>query len=161
MICSSAFLVLTSSFLPVSLRALDFESAQRAYFQGTKRSLGTLLLAGLVTSGWAPTALQTVRVFSAPSHLRPCGQPSVDSEVQIHPWGSSSLPRSALNTPNKQTSQLQFWGRDCLWSGSIKVWYIFKIAFYLKNFSWVWYSISSYIYFGFRTKAELFCQIFD
>ena len=107
MICSSAFLVLTSSFLSVSLRALDFESTQRAYFQGTRRSLGTLLLDGLVTSGWAPTALQTVRLFSVTPCLRPCGQPSVDSEVQIHVWGSSSLPRSTLNTPNKQTSQLQ------------------------------------------------------
>ena len=161
MICSSAFLVLTSSFLSVSLRALDFESTQRAYFQGTRRSLGTLLLDGLVTSGWAPTALQTVRLFSVTPCLRPCGQPSVDSEVQIHVWGSSSLPRSTLNTPYKQTSQLQIWGGGCLWSGSIKVWYIFKIAFYLKNFSWVWYSISSYIYFGFKTKAELFYQIFD
>lgn len=82
MICSSAFLVLTS-FLPVSLRALDFASAQRAYFQGTKRSLGTLLLVGLVTSGWASTALQTVRLFSVSPRLRSCGQPSVDSEFRF------------------------------------------------------------------------------
>ena len=104
--CDLLFCIFSLNFFFSSciFEGSGFWTAQRAYFQGTKRSLGTLLLAGLVTSGWAPTALQTVRVFSAPSHLRPCGQPSVDSEVQIHPWGSSSLPRSALNTPNKHLS---------------------------------------------------------
>lgn len=46
MICSSAFLVLTSSFLPVSLRALDFESTPEGLLSRGQEESGNTL------AGW-------------------------------------------------------------------------------------------------------------